>query len=211
MKKFSNVIGVVLLGAASLTFGSAFAGTISGQDGFGNPTLPGATAVIDFNSQANATFSTLALSGVTFTGVGGNLRTDNSYPNNYNGRGARYMDNNAGSTASIRFDFASAVSGFAFNWGASDIQWTLSSFDALNNLIGSFAAPITHASNAGDYIGLTGVGIKYATLTASGGDWIFIDNFTIAGSNGNNVPEPATIALLGLGLLGFAAARRRKQ
>lgn len=31
------------------------------------------------------------------------------------------------------------------------------------------------------------------------------------GDGGNDVPEPGTLALLGLGLLGFAGARRRKQ
>jgi len=204
---------LVAFPVAILTASVSYASTISGTNGFGIPVVPNATATIDFDGQPDASFSSLSLGGVTFTGIDGYLRTDNTYPNQYNGRGSRYLDNNgsnvgySGSTSTIRFDFAAPVSAFAFNLGASNYLWVLTAFDAANNVIESFNLPITASSNGGEYVGLANAGMAYATLVASPGDWIFIDNFTVAAQ----VPEPETYAMLlaGLGLVGIAARRRK--
>lgn len=42
-------------------------------------------------------------------------------------------------------------------------------------------------------------------------DYIGIDTVSFTSARTSDVPEPTSMALLGLGLLGFAAARRRKQ
>jgi len=57
-------------------------------------------------------------------------------------------------------------------------------------------------------------GIASARLTQlthvndAGADWILLDNFSYVGRN--NVPEPETLLLSGLGLFALAASRRRK-
>lgn len=158
----------------------SIADTISGVSGSNAPNIGSGTTLIDFESQGNASFSSLTLNSVTFEGVDGNLLTSNSYAGQYNCMGVRCLNNNEGTTKSIKFTFLNPTAGFAFNWGASDTSaWVLNAYNSANELLGSVNTPITGESNLGDYIGLRFANsrISYATLTKSFYDWIFIDNF----------------------------------
>jgi hypothetical protein len=200
----------LILAASALLAGSAFATPISGASGAGAPSVPGATTVLDFDSMGNTTFSSVTFGNVTISGMGGSLRSSNQFAGQYNGRGAYYLDNAQGNTSGFRFDFANTVTAFAFNWGAADDTWTLSAYDASNNLIETMLPTATHGSNSGEYFGLADTGIKYAVLSdASPGDWVFVDNFVVAEASAN-VPEPASLALFGAAFGAAALVRRRK-
>lgn len=57
-------------------------------------------------------------------------------------------------------------------------------------------------------------GLKvYTDTNHNMGAWEEIDSIQLAGDStpGTNVPEPATVGLLGLGLLGLAASRRKRE
>lgn len=199
---------------ALFTVGFAEASTIYVQTTpFGATMIPGlvGSTVIDFESPAAGTYTTLTLSGVTFTPDTGNLMwVDSAYMGVYNTFGTQSLHNNYNpqSFNVLTMQFTGTTTGFGFFWGASDTQWTLTAFDSSHNPIESFLLPITHGSNAGDFVGLLDPGIASATLAGTGSDYIFVDNFEF--NSGSSTPEPGSLLLFGSGIVGIAVVFRRK-
>jgi hypothetical protein len=203
------VAAALLLGAA----GQAGAVSITG---FGDPLTNAALvggAQETFDAVASGQYASITLGNVTYTGVGAPFDIDSDFIGGFNTTGTKSMSNDFDLVpAAFRFDFATAVNAFAFNWGAADNSWLLQAFNASNTLLESFLVPGTFASNNGEYFGLATAGIKYATLTdqknnIQEGDYVFIDRFT--SSRTAAVPEPASMLLLGAGLASAGIRRRR--
>jgi hypothetical protein len=108
--------------------------------------------------------------------------------------------------------FENAIDGLILDIinGTSATDITLSLFDASDALIGSitqFHGNFGTASAVNNYVtALTG--IKRATITDPGYSNIAIDTIIF---DSVSVPEPGTLALLGLGLVGMGLSRRRRK
>lgn len=204
-----------LVTALALLAGSQASAAVISGTGLPSDVITGG-AVIDFDSTAAGLYNSLTFGNVTISGVGAPFTVGGDYNGEYNTSGGQALYNDFDYTPmEFRFDFASTVSAFAFNWGAADTNWLLSAFDGAGNLLDSVNPTATWFSNAGDYFGLSASGIAYATLTGlGGGDYVFIDNFTSTSAGGgvSPVPVPAAAPLLlaALGALGLASKRRRK-
>lgn len=215
MKKKDLLYLLAAVVVASFSFQFAAASTIYVQTTpVGATQIPGlvGSTVIDFESPAPGTYTTLTLSGVTFTPDTGNLMwVDSAYIGQYNNFGTQSLHNNYApqSFNTLTMQFTGTTTGFGFFWGASDSQWVLTAYDSSNNPIESFNLPITHGSNAGDFVGLLDPGIARATLSGIGSDYVFIDNFEFNATN-STTPEPGSLLLLGSGILSVAGVIRRK-
>ena len=177
----------------------------------GDPALAGA-GVIDFSSPAPGTYPSLNISFVNFAGPSG-VTIESLYAGNYNSTG-QYLNNANAASPKITITFGVSLAAFGFNYGASDDPWTLSAFDAGNNLILSTVVAPIGGSASGEFIGIASpsANIAYATFKDDGGiwfpDWVLIDN--LAFTEVVNTPEPSALALAGFGamLLGLARSRR---
>ena len=82
--------------------------------------------------------------------------------------------------------------------------WT--AYDAANILIATY---MMSAATLGTDVGFAGFDNVYRVHLQNTGEHFSIDNLTINAATGE-VPEPFSLALLGIGMAGLAANRRRK-
>lgn len=110
--------------------------------------------------------------------------------------------------AAMRFSFASAVSAVGFNAYYNNAPVLFQVFNAQGTLLDSISTMPTDCGSICGFIGLKANGISYAiaSLPSVNAHNLFADNVVY---ETQDVPEPASIALFGLGALALGLRRRK--
>ena len=159
---------------------------------------------IDFSGQTEGAdvSNAYATQGITFNG----LHATSTY-------GSSFVPTTA--PAAVNFtSFLNVINPFGFTFSApvTDVSFYLVT-DGFGTDITSYLNGVEVQSflvstynGANSFYGFSNTLINSVVFNVSGDHLALIDNVAYS----NVVPEPASLALLGLGLAGFAAARRRK-
>jgi len=191
----NSMLKCMALAAAGLTAVAAQAGPIT-SDTLGPQ--------VTFDT-ASAGFVSGAISGSGMT-LSGGVNSTGNFPN-----GLSYLD----AYGPIRLDFASAVTGFGFQFVSNNVDVLVSAYDGSDNLLESDVFSIAGLSLLSGYptgyAGIDGLsGIDHAIITTTmGHNSIYVGPVNAATGA---VPEPASWALMlgGFGLVGGAMRSRKR-
>lgn len=204
--KSAFAAGIAMLALAA--HGLASASPITTSDA---PALIGAT-VIDFNTEPEGEFASRTFGGFATISGANPLYIESTFADQYGTTGS-YLSNQFNGGA-FTISFAQPVSAFGFNWGAADQPWIMRLFGANNTLLETINIDAQVDPFAGLIGGFNLSGISSVVFTdqsSYGFDYILLDNLQYVQANIVDVPEPSSLLLLAVGLIGFVAVRRRQQ
>lgn len=124
--------------------------------------------------------------------------------------GSQYLSNGQNSTnltisSNTLFDFDGAWVGAPTI--SNPASWVnITAYDLLNNVIGSTGN--VAINNNMSWINGGFENVSYLNITRENG-WFTLDDFTV-NSNSSVIPEPSTISIIALAMLGFAARRVKR-
>lgn len=177
----------------------------------------GTESLVNFNSAPIGVFSgPYVAAGVTLTAASGGYMFQSGAGSVILGTtGTAFnTDGGAGEQQDVTLIFDDSISRFGMNFGTSanggPLNALVSAYDDLDNLVES--ALFVNFGNA--FVGFDfASAVKKVVIdrTDGIGNFTFVDDVRFVESIDATVPEPGSLALLGLGLAGLAAIRKRKQ
>ena len=158
--------------------------------------------VINFESMADSSALSYDAGVVTFKSLTGSPLSI-MFHNGPFGSTGQTLNNTFGNAFEAVFD--GTVSAFGITSGAVNVPWTYTAYGVNNNILEVLS--LNDSCCSGFFHGIKADGIKRVTFTPSSTDWVVFDDIRFSATQ---VPEPGSLALLGLTLAAFAASRRKK-